>query len=122
MVNSGQVIAMDGNINFPKKQKRTITIDLTNEEHMAFKARANSVGLDMTKVMRQMIERYLNMDRREVEEGVARARLGERDTAILSALREFSATHRDNTVFLEGMDRVLGLKPGTLYSMGETVL
>lgn len=108
---------MKGNRDFPKKGKKTITIDLTNEEHMAFKTRANSVGLDMTKVTRQMIERYLNMDRSEIEEGVARARLEERDEAILAALRTFAATHRHNTTFLEGMDRVLGLRAGTLNSL-----
>lgn len=108
---------MKGNRDFPKRGKKTITIDLTNEEHMAFKTRANSVGLDMTKVTRQMIERYLNMESSEVAEGAAQARLGERDLAILEALREFAATHRENVTFLDGMDKVLGFRAGTLRSL-----
>lgn len=108
---------MKGNRDFPKRGKKTITIDLTNEEHMAFKTRANSVGLDMTKVTRQMIERYLNMESAEVAEGAAQARLGERDLAILEALREFAATHRENATFLDGMDKVLGFRAGTLRSL-----
>lgn len=108
---------MKGNRDFSKKGKKTITIDLTNEEHMAFKTRANSVGLDMTKVTRQMIERYLNMDRSEIESAALGARREEVDAEILAALRVFAETHRENPTFLHGMDKVLGFKQGTLTSL-----
>lgn len=74
---------------------------------------------DLTSVLRHFVREYAARHGVGLDVGIAERKRAGRDAYILGALREFAATNRTNTTLLEWMDRGLGLKPGTLYSLLE---
>ena len=104
-----------------KKDERSaqISFKLSADDKVAFDVAVAKSGEDLTSVLRHFVREYATRHGAGLDVGIAERKRAERNAYILESLREFSVINRNNTVLLEWMDRGLGLKPGTLYSLLE---
>lgn len=104
-----------------RKDERSaqISFKLSLEDKTAFDVAVAKSNEDLTSVLRHFVREYAARHGAGLDVGIVERRRAERDAHILISLREYAATNRNNKSLLEWMDRGLGLKPGTLYSLLE---
>jgi antitoxin component of RelBE/YafQ-DinJ toxin-antitoxin module len=96
---------------------KMVTVQIEEEAAREFKARVELAGLDMSKVVRRWVADYLKKDSDAIALDARALRRAELHAYIIGRLREVAASRRNDSTYVELLERGLGLKPGTLYAL-----
>lgn len=99
--------------------RKMVTVYVEKELARAFKIRVEDVGLDISKVVRQLMSEYLARDHVEIEREAESIKRGELEREILEGLRAWVRRNRENHTYIEWITTGMGLKQGSLIRLAE---
>lgn len=99
--------------------RKMITVYVDTSLFKEFKVRTERVNLDMSKVIRQLIARYLAQSQAEEGKSAMQIRRDELTDHIMANLAVFAASRRNDAPFLAVMEDLLGFDRGTLIALTQ---
>jgi ribosomal protein S17E len=97
--------------------QKMITVYVGRDLARAFKIRVEEVGLDVSKVVRNLMAGYLSMSQAEVGRSAAEIRRMELEAQVIEAARAYASKYRDQKEALALGETLFHLDPGTLLAL-----